>query len=114
MAKPEAFIRMVTTEAHISKANMVSPLSWHKSDFDFWPLALGTIHSRRRQIFTIFDPYPPTVGSFLLLSVGKFGKFLTPYPPKRCRRLKWMVPLSCPRAVSGLSHGYPRAVPGLF
>ena len=30
----------------------------------------------------IFDPYPPTVCSFLLLSVGKFGKFLTP-PPLR-------------------------------
>ena len=28
----------------------------------------------------IFDTYPPTVGSFLLLSVGKFGKFLTPPP----------------------------------
>ena len=28
----------------------------------------------------IFDPYPPTVGSFLLLSYGKFGKFLTPAP----------------------------------
>ena len=25
-----------------------------------------------------FDTYPFTVGSFLLLSVGKFGKFLTP------------------------------------
>ena len=35
MAKPEAFIRMVTTEAHISKANMVGPLNWYKSDFDF-------------------------------------------------------------------------------
>ena len=32
------------------------------------------------RFFTIFDPYPPTVGSFLLLSVGKFGKFLTPSP----------------------------------
>ena len=28
----------------------------------------------------IFDPYPPTVGNFLVLSVGKFGKFLTPPP----------------------------------
>ena len=28
----------------------------------------------------IFDPYPPTVGSFLVLSVGKLGKFLTPSP----------------------------------
>ena len=26
------------------------------------------------QIFTIFDPYPSPVGSFLLLSVGKFGQ----------------------------------------
>ena len=23
---------------------------------------MGTIHLRRRQIFTIFDPYPPTIG----------------------------------------------------
>ena len=27
-------------------------------------LQVGTIHLRRRQIFTIFDPYPPPVGSF--------------------------------------------------
>ena len=44
----------------------------------------GTIHLRRRQIFTLFWPLPPTV--------GKFGKFLTPPPPRACRRLKWMVP----------------------
>ena len=25
-------------------------------------LILGTIHLRRWQIFTIFDPYPPTMG----------------------------------------------------
>ena len=42
--------------------------------------ALGTIHLRRRQIFTIFDPYPSPIGSFLLLSVSKFGQFLTPPP----------------------------------
>ena len=40
----------------------------------------------------IFDPYPPTVGSFYVIFVGKFGQFLTPPPPKACRRLKWMVP----------------------
>ena len=40
----------------------------------------GTIYLRRRQIFHKFDPYLPTVGSFLVLSVGKFGKFLTPPP----------------------------------
>ena len=42
--------------------------------------------------FHDFWPLPPSVGSFLVLSVGKFGKFLTPPPPKTCRRLKWMVP----------------------
>ena len=30
---------------------------------------------------------------FLLLSASKFGQFLTPSPEK-CRRLKWMVPLT--------------------
>ena len=42
----------------------------------------GTIHLRRWQIFMIFYPYPPPVGSFLLLSVSKIGKFLTPPPLK--------------------------------
>ena len=37
-------------------------------------LQVGTIHLRRRQIFTTFDPYPPPV--------GKFAQFLTPSPPK--------------------------------
>ena len=36
--------------------------------------SLGAIHLRRRQIFQDFWPLPPTVGNFLLLSVGKFGK----------------------------------------
>ena len=31
-----------------------------------------------RQIFTIFDPYLHPVGSFILLSFGKFGKFFDP------------------------------------
>ena len=48
----------------------------------------GTIHLRHRKIFTIFDPYPPPVGSFLLLSVGKFGQFLTPSPLKNDDVLK--------------------------
>ena len=34
----------------------------------------GTIHLRCRQIFMIFDPYPPLVGNLLLLSVGKFDQ----------------------------------------
>ena len=63
-----------------------------------------TIHLRRRQIFTIFDPYPPTIGipakclwrGFLilmycdLLTIGIWGH---PSPPKTCWRLKWMVPI---------------------
>ena len=48
----------------------------------FKKLSTGTIHLRRRQLSQILDPSPPTVGSFLVLSVGKFGKFLTP-PPLR-------------------------------
>ena len=52
---------------------------------------LGTIHLRRWQIFTILDPYPLPFGSFLLLSVGKFGKFLTP-PPKNANVLnQWSL-----------------------
>ena len=39
------------------------------------------------KFFTIFDPYPPTVGSFLLLFVGKFGKILTPPPLKNANVL---------------------------
>ena len=43
-------------------------------------ISLGTIYLRRRQIFTNFDPYPRTVGSFLVQSVGKFAlQFLKPY-----------------------------------
>ena len=42
--------------------------------------------------FSRFLTLPPSVSSFLLLSVGKFGKLLTPPPPKKCRRYKWMVP----------------------
>ena len=61
----------------------------------FKTLMLGTIHLRRRQIFTIFDPYPPTVGSFLVLSVGKFGKFLTPPPLRHADVLNgWSLTLS--------------------
>ena len=37
---------------------------------------------QRQQIFAIFDSYPPPADSFLLLSVGKFDKFLTHPHPK--------------------------------
>ena len=52
-----------------------------------------TIHSRRGKIFTIFDPYPPPVGKFLILFVGTFGQFLTPPLPRICKCLKWIVPM---------------------
>ena len=53
-------------------------------------MTLGTIHLRRRQIFTIFDPYPPTIGipyegDFLSLCTVNFGPSAhgdTP-PPQR-------------------------------
>ena len=38
-------------------------------------LILGTIHFRRRQFFTIFNPYPPPSAVFLLLFVSKFDQF---------------------------------------
>ena len=37
-------------------------------------------------------PASPTVGSFLLLSVGKFGKFLTPSPLKNADVLNELPP----------------------
>ena len=45
----------------------------------------GTIHLRRRQIFTIFDPYPPTIGipakcfwrGFLILMYCDFSTIST-------------------------------------
>ena len=33
-----------------------------------------------KQIFKSFDPYSPPIGSFLQLSISKFGQFLTPPP----------------------------------
>ena len=45
----------------------------------------GTIHLRRRRIFTIFDPYPPPVGSFLLLICWQIRPNFDPsltLPPK--------------------------------
>ena len=55
-----------------------------------WPIVLsklknGTIHLRRRRIFTIFDPYPPPSANF-----SNFWPLL----PRKCRRLKWMIPMS--------------------
>ena len=62
-----------------------------------------TIHLRSRQIFTIFNPYPPTIGipakclwrGFLILmycDLSTIGPWGHPSPPKTCWRLKWMVP----------------------
>ena len=40
----------------------------------------------------IFDPYTPSVGSFLLLSIGKFGQFLTLPPLKNADVLNGWSP----------------------
>ena len=48
------------------------------------PFQIGYV--KRPSIYNVgkfshfFDPHPPTVACFLVLSVGKFGKFLTPPP----------------------------------
>ena len=56
----------------------------------------GTIHLRRRQIFTIFDPYPPpsaNLANFWPLPPKKCRRLkLMASPSKKCRRVKWMVP----------------------
>ena len=41
----------------------------------------------------IFDPYPPTVGIFFVLSVGKFGEILTPPPLKNVDVLNGWSPM---------------------
>ena len=51
-----------------------------------------TIHLRRRQIFMIFDPYPPPSTVFYYYPSANLAN-LRPLPPKKCRRLKWMVPV---------------------
>ena len=51
-------------------------LSFSAQTLNLWRSKLGTIHLGRRQIFTIFDPYSPPVGSLLLQSIIKFGYFL--------------------------------------
>ena len=46
---------------------------------------IGTIHLRRRQIFTLFWPLPPYR--------RQIWQIFDPSPPRACRRLKWMVPI---------------------
>ena len=45
--------------------DLQTPVFSHSTSFCPYSLkftaGLGTIHLRRRQIFTIFDPYPPTI-----------------------------------------------------
>ena len=52
---------------------------------------LGTIDLRRRQIFTIFDPYPPLSAVFTIIRWQFWPSFDT-YPPNKCRHLNLMVP----------------------
>ena len=61
--------------------------------FDVHMFDIGTIPLRRRQNFTIFDPYPPTVGSFFTTIRQQIWQIFDPCPPKGCRHLKWMVPI---------------------
>jgi hypothetical protein len=53
--------------------------------------------------FSGFLTPTPSVKSFLQLSVGKYGYFWTPSPPKECRRLKWMVPYGSSSMGSGFA-----------
>ena len=55
-------------------------------------LFLGTIHLRRRQISTNFWPLPPYRRQFFNTICRQVWPIFDPYPPKTCRRPKWMVP----------------------
>ena len=57
----------------------------------------------------IFDPYPPTVGSFILLSVSKSGKFLIPPPLNNADVLNGWSP-SLPSTEHTHTHTYPTSV----
>ena len=57
-------------------------------------------------MFTIFDPYPPPAGSFLLPAVGKFGKILTSPPLKTADILKMDGPLVKWQEISALLTRY--------
>ena len=54
---------------------------------------IGTIHLRRWQIFTIFDPYLPSfLQQFFTTICWQIQQMFEPSPPTKCRHLKWMVP----------------------
>ena len=57
------------------------------------PPQLGTIHLRRRQIFTLFWPLPPYHRQFFSTIRRQIWQIFDPSPPRACRRLKWMVPM---------------------
>ena len=76
--------------SHSSHA-LLNPISFHDRKYiemrQFGPSIYDV-----GKVLRFLTPTPaPPVGSFLLLSIGKFSQFLT--PPKKCRRLKWMVPI---------------------
>ena len=54
--------------------------------------ALGTIHLRRWQFFTLFWPLPPYCRQFFSTIRRQIWQIFDPSPPSACRRLKWMVP----------------------
>ena len=77
---------------------------WH-----FWQCAELSVWDHPFKTSANFHDFwllPPTVGSFLLLSIGKFGQFLTSPPPKKCRRLTWMVPIALLRHYFGQKPSY--------
>ena len=55
-------------------------------------MSLGTIHLRRRQFFYNFRPLPPLRRQFFTTIRRQIWQIFNPSPPKKCRRLKWMVP----------------------
>ena len=92
------FPSKTSSKINVCESKTIEKYTWSRC------LISGTIHLRRRQIFTIFYPYSPTIGipAKCLLMKDIFDHYVLwpldhwhmgiSLPPKTCWRLKWMVP----------------------
>ena len=92
-----------------------SSLQWHQVNIISNIIFVWDHPLRTSANFLDFWPLPPSVGSFFLLSVGKFRQCLTPSLKNASYKNEWslwVVPglsQGCPRAVQGHSKSFPRA-----
>ena len=73
--------------------NSMSKWPWQFSYLFEYFYYLGTLHLTRQQNFHDFWPLPPYRRQFFTTIRRQIWQIFDPSPPKKCRRLKWMVPL---------------------